>query len=65
MSGKKLHLKYLDATRIGKQRRILMELNAYFTILQYILMGATAIAILLIFLYVYHSKENEEKENTE
>jgi hypothetical protein len=43
-----------------------MELSAYFTILQYILMGATAVAIALIFLYVYHvSKENEDTEEAE
>jgi isopentenyl diphosphate isomerase/L-lactate dehydrogenase-like FMN-dependent dehydrogenase len=45
-----------------------MELSAYFQILQYILMGATAVAIALIFLYVYHnSKEDgtEEKEENQ
>jgi len=39
-----------------------MDLDAYFTILQYILMGATTIAILLIFLYVYHNKDEKEEE---
>lgn len=39
-----------------------MELDAYFTILQYIMMGATVVAILLIFLYVYHSKDEKEEE---
>jgi len=43
-----------------------MDLSGYFEILQYIMMGATAIAILLIFLYVYHSKDDgEEKEEKE
>jgi hypothetical protein len=45
-----------------------MELSAFFAALQYILMGATAVAISLIFLYVYHnSKEDdvEEKEETQ
>lgn len=37
-----------------------MDLSAYFTILQYTLMGSTFIALLLIFLYAYYGKEEEE-----
>jgi len=37
-----------------------MDLSAYFTVLQYTLMGSTFIAILLIFLYAYYGKEEEE-----
>jgi hypothetical protein len=36
-----------------------MDLSAYFTVLQYALMGATAIALVLIFMYVYYGKEEE------
>jgi uncharacterized membrane protein YuzA (DUF378 family) len=42
-----------------------MELSAYFTTLQYLIMGATAVAITLIFLYVYHSSREENEEETE
>ena len=42
-----------------------MELSAYFTTLQYLIMGATAVAIALIFLYVYHSSKGEEDEQEE
>ena len=36
-----------------------MDLSAYFTVLQYTLMGATFIALVLIFMYVYYGKEEE------
>ena len=39
-----------------------MDLSAYFTILQYTLMGSTFIALLLIFLYAYYGKEEETIE---
>ncbi len=65
MSGKKLQLKYEDVTRIGNTRRITMDLSAYFLILQYLLMGSTAVALLLIFLYAYYGKDKEESEEKE
>jgi hypothetical protein len=37
-----------------------MDLGAYFVTLQYILMGAIFIAIVLVFLYAYYSKEEEQ-----
>jgi hypothetical protein len=37
-----------------------MDLSAYFTVLQYTLMGSTFIALMLIFLYAYYGKEEEE-----
>jgi hypothetical protein len=37
-----------------------MDLGAYFQILQYLLMGSTFIALLLIFLYAYYGKEEEQ-----
>ncbi len=37
-----------------------MDLGAYFTTLQYVLMGSTGIALALIFLYAYYGKEDEE-----
>lgn len=36
-----------------------MDLGAYFVTLQYILMGSIFISILLIFLYAYYSKDEE------
>jgi len=45
-----------------KNRRIQMDLGAYFTTLEYILMTATFIALVLIFLYMYHGKEEEREE---
>lgn len=42
-----------------------MDLGAYFLILQYLLMGATAVALLLIFLYVYRSKDENNEEEKE
>jgi len=39
-----------------------LDLSLYFTTLQYILMGSTVVALLLIFLYAYYGKD-EEQEN--
>lgn len=41
-----------------------MDLSAYFTTLEYILMGATFITLILIFLYAYYGKEEQETEKT-
>lgn len=38
-----------------------MDLGAYFLTLEYILMAATFVALLLIFLYAYYGKEEEEQ----
>ena len=38
-----------------------MDLGAYFVTLQYVLMGSVFIAILLIFLYAYYGKDEEER----
>jgi hypothetical protein len=40
-----------------------MDLGAYFVTLQYTLMGATFIALLLIFMYAYYAKDEEEQIN--
>jgi uncharacterized membrane protein YkvI len=37
-----------------------MDLGAYFVTLQYVLMGSVFIALLLVFLYAYYSKEEEQ-----
>ena len=40
-----------------------MDLNAYFQTLEYVLMAATFVALVLIFLYMFHGKgEEQEKE---
>ncbi len=41
-----------------------MDLGAYFITLEYVLMGATFVALILIFLYAYYSKEEETTEKT-
>ena len=40
-----------------------MDLGASFITLQYTLMGATFIALMLIFLYAYYGKDEEEQKN--
>ena len=37
-----------------------MDLGAYFISLQYVLMGSVFIALLLIFLYAYYGKDEEQ-----
>ena len=38
-----------------------MDLGAYFISIQYVLMGTVFIALLLIFLYAYYGKDEEEQ----
>jgi hypothetical protein len=38
-----------------------MDIGAYFQTLEYVLMTATFIALVLIFLYMFHGKEDEEQ----
>jgi hypothetical protein len=40
-----------------------MDIGAYFQTLQYVLMGSVFIALLLIFLYAYYGKDDEEETN--
>jgi flagellar basal body-associated protein FliL len=37
-----------------------MDLGAYFIIIQYVLMAATFVALVLIFLYTFYGKEEEQ-----
>lgn len=37
-----------------------MDLGMYFSLFQYILMGSAFIALVLIFLYAYYGKEEEQ-----
>jgi hypothetical protein len=39
-----------------------MDLGAYFVTLQYVLMGSVFMALLLIFLYAYYGKEEEQTD---
>jgi hypothetical protein len=41
-----------------------MDLGAYFQTMEYILMSSTFIALVLIFLYMFHGKEDETSEKT-
>jgi len=45
-----------------KTGRTTMDLGAYFGTLEYVLMAATFVAIVLIFLYMFHGKEEETAE---
>jgi uncharacterized membrane protein YvbJ len=38
-----------------------MDLSSYFLTLEYILMASTFVALVLIFLYAYFGKEEEQK----
>jgi hypothetical protein len=38
-----------------------MDIGAYFVTLQYALVGSVFIALLLIFMYAYYGKEDEQK----
>jgi hypothetical protein len=38
-----------------------MDLGAYFQTLEYILMASTFVALVLVFLYMFHGKEDEEQ----
>jgi hypothetical protein len=37
-----------------------MDLGAYFQTMMYVLMTCTFVALVLIFLYMFHGKEDEE-----
>jgi hypothetical protein len=39
-----------------------MDLSAYFVTIQYVLMGSVFIALVLIFLYAFYGKDEEEIE---
>ena len=39
-----------------------MDLGAYFVTLQYVLMGSVFMALLLIFLYAFYGKEEEQTD---
>jgi hypothetical protein len=55
--------KYQDATTIITQGEPQLDLSAYFTTLQYVLMGSVFIALALIFLYTYYGKDEETEED--
>ena len=40
-----------------------MDLSEYFQTMEYILMTATFIALVLIFLYMFHGKEEESEKS--
>ncbi len=40
-----------------------MDLGAYFQTLEYILMTSTFIALVLIFLYMFHGKDEESEKD--
>jgi len=46
--------------RVNSRGTTTMGLSEYFIILQYLLMGATFVALALIFLYAYYGRDKEE-----
>ena len=38
-----------------------MDLGAYFQTLEYVLMASTFVALVLVFVYMFHGKEDEEQ----
>ena len=59
MNGKKLLFKYPNSDR-GGEGEASMDIGAYFELLKYILMTATLVVLVLIFLYVLYGKEEKE-----
>ena len=55
-----LYSKYENVTWISKKRGTSMDLSSYFLTLEYILMASTFVALILIFLYSYFGKEEEQ-----
>jgi hypothetical protein len=39
-----------------------MDLGAYFQTMEYVLMASTFIALVLIFLYMFHGREEEQEK---
>lgn len=39
-----------------------MQIGEYFVLLQYVMMAATFIALVLVFLYVFYGKEEKEED---
>jgi len=61
MNGERLLLKYFNYVRISKGE-CFMDIAAYFTLLQYALMGVTLVVLVLIFLHVLYGKEEDEPD---
>jgi hypothetical protein len=59
MSGRKLLLKYFNSIRIAKGE-ISMDIGAYFELLKYVLMAATFVVLVLVFLHMFYGKEEKE-----
>jgi len=60
MSGKKLLFKYFTSKNKEIKGDVYMSIGEYFEILKYVLMTATFVALILIFLYVFYGKEEKE-----
>jgi threonine/homoserine/homoserine lactone efflux protein len=60
-NGRNLLLKYSNSTCRSTAEAVPVDIGAYFTILIYVLMAATGIALALIFLYMFYGEE-EKKE---
>jgi hypothetical protein len=45
-----------------RKENISVDLGPYFTVLQYVLMGATFVVLVLVFLYLFYGKEEEKQD---
>jgi hypothetical protein len=59
MSGKKLLFKYLNSDNVWKET-VSMDIASYFELVKYVMMAATLVVLVLIFLYVMYGKDEKE-----
>jgi len=59
MSGKKLLFKYLNSDNVWKET-VSMDIASYFELVKYVMMAATFVVLVLIFLYVMYGKDEKE-----
>jgi hypothetical protein len=52
-----------ECNQYGKSRRTTMDLSAYFQTIQYTLVGAIFVSLVLIFLYAYYGREEDKEED--
>lgn len=56
---KKLLFKYLNSDNVWKET-VSMDIASYFELVKYVMMAATLVVLVLIFLYVMYGKDEKE-----